>query len=163
MTIGVAITTKQFRVKRISPLVFVRFFWYCVTSWFILMAMTRTWLGLYFFKGVEISERYFQFCPIFRKDIKSVSINLFYICLFRCISRWLKTKSKTPNFFLLIFVVVLMLMQHFRFVKWWIRGFVFWCHEQVRYCTWLLQSYFNHSTKIRCFKIDLSKFCTPSQ
>ena len=22
-------------------------------------------------------------------------------------------------------------MQHFKFVNWWIRGFVFWCHEQV--------------------------------
>ena len=22
-------------------------------------------------------------------------------------------------------------MQHFKFVNWWIRGFVFWCHQQV--------------------------------
>ena len=22
-------------------------------------------------------------------------------------------------------------MQHFKFVNWWIRGFLFWCHEQV--------------------------------
>ena len=23
-------------------------------------------------------------------------------------------------------------MQHFKFVNWWIRGFVFWCHKQVK-------------------------------
>ena len=23
------------------------------------------------------------------------------------------------------------ILQHFKFVNWWIRGFVFWCHEQV--------------------------------
>ena len=25
------------------------------------------------------------------------------------------------------------ILQYFKFVNWWIRGFVFWCHEQITY------------------------------
>ena len=49
-------------------------------------------------------------------------------------------------------------MQHFKLVNWRIRGFVFWCHEQVIYCCFLVTWEPSSNRRIKLFyntKFDL--------